>query len=109
MNLYRSIGLFVLGCLFATSLASESFGQTSVSFPWGCDSGKAKAPAPVGDLPVYRTLSKTEGHKVTPQPVVLQPLPPQQAYAYGWFGSNSTPIWGRHFGVNKSYTQWTER
>lgn len=110
MRVCRVLGLFIFSCLLWSVCGNSANAQTAVAFPWGASSGKHHQPAPyTGTPPVYRTLSKLEGHHVTPQPSVLQPYPQQQAYAYGWFGSNPTPIWGRHFGTSKSYTQWTQR
>ncbi len=110
MRVCRVFGLFTLYGLLVLLSAQTGKAQTAVSFPWGGSSGKHHQPAPyTGTPPVYRTLGKLEGHHITPQPVVLQAYPQQQAYAYGWFGSNPTPIWGRHFGTGKNYTQWTQR
>lgn len=107
MVLYRLIGLCVLA--IATSGAvSPAFAQSPVSFPWSCSKNSPPAPPPAGPAPVYRTLGKVSGAHVKPQPVVLQPLPAQEAYAYGWFGSNPTHTWNRHFGYFKSFTQWSQ-
>lgn len=109
MRFCRVLGLFTVFGLLLALASHDVSAQTAVIFPWGGASGKHQ-PAPYsGTPPVYRTLGKLDGHNVTPQPEVLVPYPQQQAYAYGWFGSNPAPIWGRHFGYSKSYTQWTQR
>jgi hypothetical protein len=106
MGLYRLFGFCVVA-LVTWGGASPAFAQSPVSFPWSCS--KSSTPTqPAGPAPIYRTLGKVSGPDVKPQPVVLQPLPPQEAYAYGWFGSNPTPIWNRHFGYFKSFTQWSQ-
>lgn len=80
-----------------------------IFFPWA-HSGNAISAAPV-TVPTYRTLGKVDSQSkhAQPQPIVLETTAPRQIYAYGWFGSNPTPSWGRHFGTNKNYTQWTRR
>jgi hypothetical protein len=37
----------------------------------------------------------------------LQPLPPKQAYPYGYFGAQPSPQWKRSFGVSRGHTQWS--
>jgi hypothetical protein len=32
---------------------------------------------------------------------------PTEPYSYGWFGSESSPQWSRHFGYSRRYTQWS--
>lgn len=106
---FGGLNLLAFTTLLFMKLGTAS-GQEGVCFPWGCDSGRpSQSVHSQAAPPVYKTLGKLEGRHVPTQPVIQQPLPPQQIYAYGWFGSNPSPIWGRHFGNSKSYTQWTQR
>lgn len=85
-------------CLLGASLAAVATLPAPVclagspAFPW-------HTPAPVGSVPV-RVLSQ-------PAVAPIEPLPPKQAYPYGWFGSKPTPQWKRSFGVSRAYTQWS--
>lgn len=104
----RLLGQYLRLTVAVVLLTSSAWSQAPGDFPWGQPSSKSQQGF-TGTPPVYKVLSKLEGSQVSPQPVILQPYPQQQAYAYGWFGSNPTTIWGRHFGTSKSYTQWTGR
>ncbi len=39
----------------------------------------------------------------------VRTLPPKVPYAYGWFGTDPSANWTRHFGHQKAYTQWSRR
>ena len=77
-----------------------------VVFPWGRASPPA-ATAPQAAISPYQTLPKINRHQ--PLPVAIQELSQKSGYAYGWFGSNPAPNWGRHFGYSRNFTQWTSR
>ena len=99
--------LFLTGVLF--SGAASCYGAEPVHFPWG----SAQRGSTVATVPsaVHLTLTRP-AHKrsgLSEQLTVMEQLPPKPAYAYGWFGSNPSSHWGRHFGSINSYTQWTRR
>jgi hypothetical protein len=109
----RPVGLFRI-CALAVMIGSLLLPATvradfPILFPWS-HSGAA-SPVVHATAPTYRTLGKVDSPSKhsQPQPIKLEPTVPQQIYAYGWFGSNPAPSWGRHFGTSKSYTQWTRR
>ncbi len=101
-SLRRSI-FHLTWVLAASSLATcsvpNAVAQQPTQFPWG------------GQTNVYRVLTPTESSKkhAPKYPIQLESLPVKPGYAYGWFGRNPTPAWGRHFGYSKNYTQWTRR
>ena len=74
--------------------------EIQVEFPWGCESPENK----LRQTP-YQVLPKRNSEATEP----IHVLKPKQSYSYGWFGSNPQPIWGRHFGHSRNYTQWTRR
>ncbi|MEO8270027.1 MAG: hypothetical protein ABI557_09915 [Aureliella sp.] len=90
-----------------------------LTFPWGA--GHPQAPAAVQQTSAigYRVLSTTvhvshhDSHHDSRPALPVQPLLPKANYAYGWFGSNpnshKNSQWGRHFGFQQVYTQWTLR
>ena len=63
----------------------------------------------------YKILPRTVTHSNKGQPNTSLPVAsnieskPMQPYAYGWFGTKSSPQWSRQFGHQKAYTQWTLR
>jgi hypothetical protein len=86
------------------ALATSAAAGEPVAFPWGC---KHNAATTVATSAPYQTLSKAT--KESPVQIPLQQLPPKIGYAYGWFGVNPNPSWGRHFGHAQGYTQWSSR
>ena len=83
----------------ATCLLADS----PLHFPWshGC---KHTPPGPSSATAPYQVLTSPRGQQ---QPyTTLQPLYPKPGYAYGWFGSNPTPQFTRHLGVQRNFTQW---
>lgn len=104
MGLYRPLRFFFLW-LLVVGMAGSVVGQSPISFPWNCP--KPQSSMPSTPIPTYRTLGKVSGPDVQPQPILLESLPPQEAYAYGWFGSNATYSWHRSFGYSRSFTQWS--
>jgi len=88
---------------------SATLAESPVHFPW-CPPG-VSMPAGGGAPSVYRVLPSVlqDNHHREAAPVALQPRPAKSGYAYGWFGSDPSHSWGRHFGVSKNYTQWTRR
>jgi hypothetical protein len=106
---FRFYGL----CLVAISTIAwgcdQSQAEHPVHFPW-CP--PASAPQVSSGIPnAYRVLPSVlqDKHHREEPPVALHPVPTKSTYAYGWFGSNPSATWGRHFGVSKVYTQWTRR
>ena len=77
------------------------------SFPWCPTAHRAAASPGMQPNPVYQTLAKS--HQAAGQLEPVAQLPAKKSYAYGWFGSNPTPTWGRHFGYSRNFTQWTQR
>ena len=63
----------------------------------------------------YKILPRPVTHSNKGQPHTNLPAAnnieskPMQPYAYGWFGTKSSPQWSRQFGHQKAYTQWTLR
>ncbi|HAC89466.1 MAG TPA: hypothetical protein DCF63_02375 [Planctomycetaceae bacterium] len=104
---YSFYGLFTVVVILPSS---QLCGGDHALFPWGkLQQAVSIDPA---TLPLYHSLTKAplqDQHHAPPPPVAVQPLPEKRAYAYGWFGSNPSPTWGRHFGNSKGYTQWTPR
>ena len=90
-------------------LVASGTAEEFVAFPWGNGNGAGATLLPTQQLPQYRTLARPGGSAATSERVILNQLPEKATYAYGWFGSNPTPIWGRHFGHSKNFTQWTQR
>ena len=86
-----------------TVAPSLSRGDEPLSFPWG---DSANCGADLGSR--YQIIARKPKHAPRTQ-VPIQSLPPKVGYAYGWFGSNPTPQWGRHFGHSKNFTQWSRR
>ncbi|MCA9192195.1 MAG: hypothetical protein KDB03_10545 [Planctomycetales bacterium] len=103
---FRPTILVIILVLTGNSLAFNSlaFGQIP-AFPWGssstCDVTPAihlappQVPVQILSAPAYPSLT--------------QQLAPKPTYNYGWFGSSPIPTWTRHFGINRGYTQWTQR
>jgi hypothetical protein len=93
-----------------TSLCPQLQAGDHALFPWG--KRHHSTPIDPTTLPLYHTLTKAPNqdlHHAPPPPVMVQPLSEKRAYAYGWFGSNPSSSWSRHFGYTKGYTQWTQR
>ena len=86
----------------SVTLATDVTAQ-EVRFPWGCKPASAMQHSPTP----YRTLSPSASP--ISEALAVQPLPPKTGYAYGWFGSNASPTWSRHFGTSQNFTQWTRR
>ncbi|MBX3421101.1 MAG: hypothetical protein KF752_06040 [Pirellulaceae bacterium] len=108
-RLYRTSGSCLTAVLTLCLNSSTVLGEHPVHFPWGTH--YSAPPIPTAQPHSYRTLSSADRRETaaTVQPNVLQILPAKSAYAYGWFGSNPTTQWGRHFGYSKGFTQWTRR
>lgn len=83
-------------------VCTTAFADHPIAFPWGTATPRT-TPKPPASAP-YQILQAGGGHE---QPsVTIQQLRPKVGYAYGWFGSNSTPHLTRHLGFNQNYTQW---
>lgn len=97
------IHTMILCASLALSLPACHGGEP-VEFPWGCPPPSVMARVP------YQVLARPTPEQ--DQAVPLQSLP-KASYAYGWFGSNPPSPhhgqWGRHFGFNQNFTQWTSR
>ena len=76
-------------------------------FPWCPPTGHSAPATPSRPNPPYQTLARPQHSTGQLEPV--SELPAKKSYAYGWFGSNPTPAWGRHFGYSRNFTQWTQR
>ncbi len=101
--------LCLLVSVFSLSGLPVSHAEISVQFPWGNRSGGAPSTGPASS--VYHVLPRA-GHHLhhsTENPFEIRQQPTKSPYAYGWFGSNPSPSWGRHFGHSRNYTQWTRR
>ncbi|MCC7335443.1 MAG: hypothetical protein IT422_10115 [Pirellulaceae bacterium] len=100
--------LILLGSLMPQKGSSAE----PLTFPWG--SARPAFPEAVqrASAASYHVLSTTVRHNASPA-LPVQPMAPKAAYSYGWFGSNPHSMknsqWGRHFGIQQSYTQWTRR
>lgn len=83
-----------------------------LAFPWGAARHAVPAVVQESSAIGYGVLDTTLRHH-SPSALPVQPLPPKAGYAYGWFGSNphskKNSQWGRHFGIQQSYTQWSLR
>ncbi len=98
--------LLVTASVTASGAANCTLATDSVTFPWACPAPSHPAPSQNAH-PGYQILPKSNHHHRPLEPV--QPLPARPNYAYGWFGSNPTAHWGRHFGYSKNFVQWTRR
>ncbi|MEZ6138080.1 MAG: hypothetical protein R3C53_24620 [Pirellulaceae bacterium] len=96
--------MFLLTLSTCSATTSVHAGEPIV-FPWGCNSSLAAGQSTHSSI-VYRTLARAPDPRH--QQVPLQPLA-KPSYAYGWFGSNPSVTWGRHFGHSQNFTQWTAR
>ncbi|MCA9182831.1 MAG: hypothetical protein KDA51_15325 [Planctomycetales bacterium] len=83
-----------------------------LTFPWGAARPAIPEAVQEASATGYRVLSTTVRHHAPPS-LPVQPMAPKAAYSYGWFGSNPHSMknsqWGRHFGIQQSYTQWSLR
>ena len=95
--------------------------EQPVGFPWpGAHQAKKHGNPQIGDPQsgIYRILPHAssglrgdlhpKSHSTLP-PDSYQTLAEKTHYAYGWFGSNPTPHWGRHFRYTNDHIQWTRR
>ncbi len=84
----------------------------ALTFPWGAAQPTVPEAVQGASAIGYQVLSTTVRHSASPT-LPVQPIAPKAPYAYGWFGSNphshKNSQWGRHFGIQQSYTQWTRR
>ena len=94
----RSVTYQVALPLLSLALTAAQCAAAAPRFPWHGHAAAHAQPA-VGQVPA----------QVLTQPATTptEPLPPKQAYSYGWFGSNPTYHWKRSFGVSRGYTQWS--
>ncbi|MFO0923331.1 MAG: hypothetical protein U0905_12670 [Pirellulales bacterium] len=87
--------------------ASLTMGQAPLhSQESGTDSSWLRSTSPAA----YKILPRPTHHATVPatqQPTLR--VRPMQPYAYGWFGTEASPDWSRHFGVKSAYTQWTRK
>ncbi|WP_145077376.1 hypothetical protein [Aureliella helgolandensis] len=95
--------LAIAGLLLAGG-PSPCFAQSPHAFPWGHAHQQA-VPLPLPRMAPYAVLATPLSDEPLQRP--YRPLPATPPYAYGWFGSNPSPQWSRHFGVSHSHTQWT--
>lgn len=98
--------------LFGSLLPQRGRSAEPLTFPWGAARPAVPEAVQGASAVGYQVLSTTVRHSASPS-LPVQPLAPKAAYAYGWFGSNpnskKNSQWGRHFGIQQSYTQWTRR
>jgi hypothetical protein len=88
----------MLPALFAVAFSADACSAAAPGFPWHSRSANPVQPV-TGNVPV-QVLSQ-------PATSPLQPLPPKQAYPYGYFGAQPSPQWKRSFGVSRGHTQWS--
>lgn len=94
-----AVVVFVVCCWGC--LGSQLLEAGEPSFPWG----QPNTPAPY-----LRLAPRPSHHHHEPAAAApVQTLPDKPPYAYGWFGPESHPQWGRHFGFYRNFTQWTRR
>jgi hypothetical protein len=98
------ISLFLLAVLAANRGSSADL----YAFPWGCAPTQRPLQSP------YQTLPAANSNRhLRDASAPVQQLPPKQAYAYGWFGSQPPTHlhsqWGSHSGFYQNFTQWTGR
>lgn len=115
-SIFALISALIVVCFFL-ACSDELRAGDGIQFPWCAHgysghgqsshghSGSDAPPAAVS--PPHLTLPRNAPPTATL--MLQQELPPKSGYAYGWFGSNPAPQWGRHFGYSRNFTQWTER
>jgi hypothetical protein len=102
LSFLRSASRWALwGCVSAQG--ATLFADSPLHFPWAHGGKHASASHASATAP-YQVLHTAIGQE-QPQ-TTLQQMSPKPGYAYGWFGSNSTPQFTRHLGVQRNYTQW---
>lgn len=115
-ELFRFYRTGLLACLVTFPFTETLQADHPISFPWTTRANSEIRPG--GQGAVYQALpqprSGLKGHADHNQQKYLSPgsfrtLPTKVHYAYGWFGSNPHPIWGRHFDFQNNNTQWTRR
>ena len=105
----RFSGLFLFPVVFTALCPMELSAQQPMHFPWSNQSGLSMpTPESVNSYHVLPSVLQERYHR-TQVHSVLYSVAAKPAYAYGWFGSNPSPTWGRHFGSSKNYTQWSRR
>ncbi len=97
--------LISASALILMTFVNSSAHAQELSFPWG-GSRHAQPVQAVSPSARYLTLSPlSSGNSV----VSTDQMPLKSGYAYGWFGTNPSAHWSRHFGNSRGYTQWTKR
>lgn len=105
----RFCGLLLLSVALGLDSSSELRAQQPAQFPWGNQSAVAQGRRSSDNVySVLPTVLQDKHHRQD-APAWLYPAPMKHAYSYGWFGSNPSHHWGRHFGNTRSYTQWSRR
>ena len=103
------LGRVLLGVGLIATISSVSIAAESLARELGYKSSWVSAPnaSPVG----YKVIAGPRAAAVQKERLLYeQPtieLPTRQPYAYGWFGTQTSPQWTRSFGSARRYTQWS--